>query len=116
MLATLRLYPARTSLISGFIDTYLELNRQEEQRFQEEIGKLKEPDKEEIMEIVTSWGKQATRSLIIRQLNRRVGQLPETITSQIENLPIQQLEALGEALLDFTTLADLETWLEVNHG
>jgi predicted transposase YdaD len=114
LLATLRLDPARTRLISGFVDTYLNLNLQEEQRFQEEIGKLREPDKEEIMEIVTSWGKQATRSLILRQLNRRVGQLPETITSQIESLPIQQLETLGEALLDFTNLADLETWLEVN--
>ncbi|KYC40555.1 hypothetical protein WA1_25890 [Scytonema hofmannii PCC 7110] len=76
-------------------------------------------DKEGIMEIVTSWERraslQATRSLIIRQLNRRVGQLSDTITSQIENLPIQQLEALGEALFDFTNLADLEIWLEVNH-
>ncbi|KYC40556.1 flagellar assembly protein H [Scytonema hofmannii PCC 7110] len=118
LLATLRLDPARTRLISGFVDTYLNLNLQEEQRFQEEIGKLKEPDKEGIMEIVTSWERraslQATRSLIIRLLNRRVGQLPETITSQIDNLSIQQLEALGEALLDFTNLTDLETWLEVN--
>jgi hypothetical protein len=77
-------------------------------------------DKEGIMEIVTSWERraslQATRSLIIRLLNRRVGQLPETITSQIDNLPIQQLETLGEALLDFTNLADLETWLEINRG
>ncbi len=117
LLATLRLDPARTRLISGFVDTYLNLNLQEEQRFQEEIGKLKEPEKEGIMEIVTSWERraslQATRSLILRQLNRRVGQLPETVSSQIENLPIQQLEALGEALLDFTNLADLETWLEV---
>ncbi|KAF3889280.1 MULTISPECIES: DUF4351 domain-containing protein [Nostocales] len=115
LLATLRLDPARTRLISGFVDTYLELNTQEEQRFQEEIGKLKEQDKEGIMEIVTSWERratlQATQSLVLKLLNRRVGQLPETITQQVENLSVQELEALGEALLDFTSLADIETWL-----
>jgi len=34
LLTTLRLEPARMQLISGFIDTYLRLNAQEEQRFQ----------------------------------------------------------------------------------
>jgi hypothetical protein len=34
LLTTLRLDPARMQLISGFIDTYLRLNAQEEQRFQ----------------------------------------------------------------------------------
>jgi len=33
LLATLRLDPARTRLISGFVDTYLRLNTQEEQVF-----------------------------------------------------------------------------------
>jgi hypothetical protein len=31
--------------------------------------------------------------------------------SQIDWLPLPQLEALGEALLDFSNLADLEAWL-----
>jgi hypothetical protein len=68
------------------------------------------------MEIVTSWGERAERSLILRQLNRRVGQLPDVVILQVESLPIQQLEALGEALLDFTSLADLESWLAANRG
>jgi hypothetical protein len=37
LLATLRLDPARTRLISGFVDTYLRLNGQEMQVFDEEI-------------------------------------------------------------------------------
>jgi hypothetical protein len=40
-----------------------------------------------------------------------VGELPEPVRSQIAALPIAQLEALGEALLDFSGLSDLETWL-----
>ncbi|MFM6059345.1 MAG: DUF4351 domain-containing protein [Microcystis aeruginosa] len=31
--------------------------------------------------------------------------------SQIQSLSINQLEALGEALLDFTKRSDLEEWL-----
>jgi len=55
---------------------------------------------------------QGERSLILRQLTRRVGELPELTRSQIASLPLEQLELLGEALLDFTTIADLENWLQ----
>ncbi|MCE2661670.1 MAG: DUF4351 domain-containing protein, partial [Microcystis sp. 53602_E8] len=30
---------------------------------------------------------------------------------QIQELSLEQLETLGEALLDFTSLTDLTTWL-----
>jgi predicted transposase YdaD len=111
LLATLKLDPARTQLFSGFVDTYLRLNAQEKRVFEAEIGKLEETQKEGIMQIVTSWAEEAERSLILRQLTRRVGQLPETILAQVNELPIEQLEALGEALLDFADLSDLQAWL-----
>jgi len=55
LLATLKLDPAKTKLISGFIDTYLQLSVDEETQFKSEIGLLaSEEEREEIMEIVTS--------------------------------------------------------------
>jgi predicted transposase YdaD len=51
------------------------------------------------------------RAIVLRQLTRKIGILPETIAAQVENLSILQLENLGEALLYFGTLADLEVWL-----
>jgi predicted transposase/invertase (TIGR01784 family) len=51
------------------------------------------------------------RSLILRQLTRKVGELPQQVRSQIDTLSITQLEMLGEALLDFSSLSDLEVWL-----
>jgi len=51
------------------------------------------------------------RSLILRLLTRRIGELPERIQMPIAQLTLTQLEALGEALLEFTTMADLITWL-----
>ncbi|UKO96680.1 Rpn family recombination-promoting nuclease/putative transposase [Nostoc sp. UHCC 0870] len=56
-------------------------------------------------------GEQRERSLILRQLTRRVGELSQPVRERVENLSLEQLENLGEALLDFQTIADLDTWL-----
>jgi predicted transposase YdaD len=50
-------------------------------------------------------------ALILRQLTRRFDRLPESLQAQIEALSLSQLESLGDALLDFTSLADLQEWL-----
>jgi hypothetical protein len=50
--------------------------------------------------------------MILRLLTRRLGEVPEIFSSQIQQLTVPQLEDLGESLLDFTSLADLEGWLE----
>ncbi|BAZ04197.1 DUF4351 domain-containing protein [Calothrix sp. NIES-3974] len=49
--------------------------------------------------------------LITRLLTRRVGELPQPVRSQVESLSLEELENLGEALLDFTSMADLDAWL-----
>ena len=54
--------------------------------------------------------------LVLRLLNRRVGSLPPQLVAQVQQLTVPQLEDLGEALLDFTGLADLEGWLGKNRG
>jgi Domain of unknown function (DUF4351) len=54
---------------------------------------------------------QEARSLILRQLTRRIGTIAPNIESQISTLSVSQLESLGEALLDFSSAADLDEWL-----
>jgi predicted transposase YdaD len=54
--------------------------------------------------------------LALRQFARRCGELSIEQTTQIRSLPIDQLENLGEALLDFMGMADLELWLKANVG
>lgn len=51
------------------------------------------------------------KSIVLRLLPRRVGEVPEPIKVQIDALSITQLESLLEALLDFSNLSDLERWL-----
>ncbi|MBD2771374.1 DUF4351 domain-containing protein [Iningainema sp. BLCCT55] len=50
-------------------------------------------------------------NLIIRLLTKRFGQLSGEMRDTISGLPLPVLENLSEALLDFTSLADLPTWL-----
>jgi hypothetical protein len=52
----------------------------------------------------------------LRQLNRRCGPLSETTTAEIQALPLERLEALAEALLDFSGPADLAVWLAEHAG
>ncbi|MEL6161267.1 MAG: DUF4351 domain-containing protein [Cyanobacteria bacterium J06623_5] len=51
-------------------------------------------------------GLEQERSLIIRQLGRKVGQLPTNIENRVKQLSFAQLDQLGEALLDFASLND----------
>jgi hypothetical protein len=57
-------------------------------------------------------GKQEeAASLVLRQLARRFGEIPQNLAQQIRELPIDDIEALGEALLDFQSLSDMVNWL-----
>ncbi len=51
-------------------------------------------------------------NLVLRQLNRRIGDISPELLPNIRSLDLEQLENLGEALLDFQSLQDLEEWLE----
>jgi predicted transposase YdaD len=123
LLVTLKLNPAKMQLISGFIDTYLRLNKIEEQKFQTEIGTLITEEKEEVMQIVTSWmeegiekgierGIEREKNLIIRQINRKFRQIAPELETKIRSLSIEIIEDLGEAIFDLETVEDLQNWLE----
>ena len=123
-------------LISGFIDTYLRLNAEEEAVFQEQLNQLQPQEEEPVMEIVTSWMEQGLQQgierglqqgiergqveevlkVVMRLLPKKIGQpLDRSLEAQIRQLLLPQLEALTEALLDFDRVEDLQRWLQ-NHG
>jgi hypothetical protein len=58
---------------------------------------------------------EADQQLVLRLLRRRVGELAPALLAQVQALPVEVLEQLGEDLLDFSTPADLENWL-ASHG
>jgi predicted transposase YdaD len=54
------------------------------------------------------------RSLVLRLLTCRIGNVTPELAVKVQSLSLIQLEALGEALLDFSQPADLITWLDEN--
>jgi len=87
------------------------------QRFEQELRELEETLN---MPYVTSVERIAEArggvSLLLRQLGKVCGRLPEEVAERIRSLPFPQIEALGEALLDFQSLSDLQNWLDLNEG
>jgi len=51
-------------------------------------------------------------TVILRLLQRRCGPISAATTARIQALPLEKLEALAEALLDFSSAADLADWLK----
>ncbi|MBL8794974.1 MAG: DUF4351 domain-containing protein [Planctomycetia bacterium] len=63
------------------------------------------------------WGRKEGREeealeLVRRLLRKRLGGLEPAAEARVAALSLARLEALSEALLDFTSPADLEAWLK----
>ena len=99
LLVTLKLDPAKTQLISKFVDTYLNFEGVEEEQFQAEIAKLEVGQKEEIMEVMTSWERKGMEKGIEREkqaiaLNLLRENLPLETIARTTGLTIAQLQDL----------------------
>jgi predicted transposase YdaD len=69
--------------------------------------------KEEFLQEGRQESEQAGEArLVLRLLTRRIGDVAPKMRIQIQALSLFQLEALGEALLDFTQPEDLVEWLQ----
>ena len=100
LLVTLKLNPAKTRLISKFVDTYLRLDVKEENLFQAEIDIMDIAQKEKIMQTLTSWeekgiekGKESERrSLALKMLQENISL--DTI-ARITEFSISELKDLA---------------------
>ncbi len=58
---------------------------------------------------------QGEQTIVLRLLNRKFGDLPDSIHKQLMALDSQLLGSLTEASLDFSSIDELTAWLEANH-
>jgi len=115
-----------------FIDWLMSLPKNLEQEFWREIRQLEEETRMPYITSVERLGieqgieqgmqrgieqgmQREGATLVLRLLNRRLGQVTTSVEKQIRQLSVEQLEDLGEALLDFENEADLLHWLSQNH-
>ncbi len=52
------------------------------------------------------------QALIIRQINRKLGNIDMELETRIRGLNIEVIEALGEVISDLDTVEDLQNWLD----
>lgn len=103
MVTTIMVYKF-TNLSRQEIEAMLDLRLEEARAFQE----IKEEGREEGRQ-------QEAARFVVRLLTCRFNQtLSEAWQQRISALSIEQLERLGEALLDFSVIDDLEVWLRTN--
>ena len=123
LLASLKLDPAKSKLIGGFVESYLQLTKAEMTVFEQEKEKLAPVEKEATMELMTSWelkGRaegivQGKEQIVMRLINKRIGNVEPTVPARLDRLSAASLDDLAEALLDISTTADLDQWL-TNHS
>ena len=96
LMVTLRLDRARMRLIASFVDTYLNLNDAEDERFNRSLAKAKllPEQKEEVVEIVTSWERKGIEK------GRLEGRTEGRTEGRVEGRREGAVEALQSVLLD----------------
>jgi predicted transposase/invertase (TIGR01784 family) len=76
------------------------------------LAPLYQEDREKARQEGRQQGQQlGEQQIILRLLNRRFGGLGLSVIEQIQGLSIDELESLGDVLLDFSEVGDLEVWL-----
>ncbi len=55
---------------------------------------------------------EGERALVLKQLTRKLGKVSAKLQKRVDGLSLEKVELLGEALLDFTDVADLEKFLD----
>ncbi|MBL8215467.1 MAG: Rpn family recombination-promoting nuclease/putative transposase [Bryobacterales bacterium] len=107
LMLTLRLDPARTWLISSFVDAYLQLSAAENERFlrEAETGEFDPAEREEIVEYITTWerkgrelglaegrqeglqaGAAALRGVLLDVLASRFGKVDPAVRQKLERI------------------------------
>jgi predicted transposase YdaD len=92
--------PEDRELIMQLSPLYLE-KLQEAQQIGEQLGEQRGEIK----------GRQ---DLVLRLLKKRVGDVSVDVLAKVSILPVERLDNLHDAALDFTQISDLTDWLDLN--
>jgi len=115
MLVRMELDPARMTLLTGFFETYLILNEEEERKLEEEMGKVDEKEAKRMIEITTSWEEKGRvkgqASILLRLLKKKFGNVPIEMENRVMTMPTEKLQNLAEAIFDLGTLNEVDNFI-----
>lgn len=103
LLAGVPLDPARQRMLTGFVDTYLKLDKKEMERFMLEIQQLDASEEQTIMELTTSWKEEGRREGLeeglLLTLQARFGERATTLAERLHAVDAKRLNRLKAAIL-----------------
>lgn len=119
LLGKLNLSKEINRVVSMFVDTYLWLTPEESEEYEMQKSKLEPELKDEIVEFETSWSIEGRKQgriegmveMVASQLELRFGNVAKKYTEKVQKLDTKKLLRLGEALLGFQSIEDLDKWL-----
>jgi hypothetical protein len=102
-------------IVVAFFFGHLRLDPREQLQMRVELAKVEPMLKDEIMTLdnpFVTWGIQTGEAtLLVRQLKRRFGFAGQEREAAVRNLPVEKLEELGEAILGFDGIEQVDQWL-----
>jgi len=122
MISTLKLDRARQTLIHSFMDSYLRLSAEERKVYNRQVESISEPERQALMQITNQWEEhgirigqeQGSRAILLRLLSHKFESVSTQLREQIDSLSQDKLEQLADAVLDFSTVADVQSWMARN--
>jgi predicted transposase/invertase (TIGR01784 family) len=76
------------------------------------VNTARQEGRQEGIELERSRVLERQRSILIRLLSRTLGELPDLVKTQIDQMSVDRLEALNEEFVDLTDLDALIRWLD----
>ncbi|ASN06461.1 RpnC/YadD family protein [Virgibacillus necropolis] len=99
MLVKMEIDPARSELLNGFFETYLSLNKTEEEKLMEEINQLSQDESERILKLPNSWrekGIQEEKEKIALEMLKEG--LSIELIAKVTHLGLDEIEELKRKL------------------
>ena len=101
-------------LLTGFFETYLNLNSEEKEQYNRELGKLDSEEADVIMQITTSWHAEGraegrverTGEIICKYLARKFGEKSAGLQQKV--VQITELEKLDDILEELFAANNIE--------
>ncbi len=105
--------------IFRFIDWMMSLREDLSRRFEQELTDLEEslnmPYVTSVERIAEARGEaRGMASVLLVQLDRTCGPLPEEIEDRVRDLSFESLQELAQAVFEIHSLSDLRSWLDAH--
>ena len=90
--------------------------QKEKKELKKEMEKMDDKEAKKMIELTTSWEEkgriEGQAEMLLKQLKKRFGEIPEDMEIRIKKLTEDKLEQLAEAIFDLESIDDVRDFLK----